>query len=107
MPTMQDLCNRARLPLNDADQARYSDDLLLGFANTAIRRAYEARPDLRHGHHATAFEDLDLDDDFPLPARLLQPCADYASGRASTIDDEDGNATRAAAFMQLFETHLM
>lgn len=104
---MQELCDRARIPLNDEDKARYADSLLLGFANGAIRRAFEVRPDLRLGSYATEYTDLALSAAFPLPARLFQPVADYMTGRANTIDDEEGNAARAAAFMQLFESTLM
>ena len=51
MPTMQEVCDVARIPLNDDDKDRYADATLLGYLNTAFRRAYVVRPDLRFGQY--------------------------------------------------------
>ena len=107
MPTMQEVCDVARIPLNDDDKDRYADATLLGYLNTAIRRAYVVRPDLRFGQYGVPYADLVLGDNFPLPDHLVQPAADYATGRAHAIDEESAEAERATAYMQAFETGLL
>lgn len=107
MPTMQELCDRARIPLNDASKDRYLDADLLGFGNAAIRRAYQLRPDLKFGAYATDYSDLALTGTFPLPSYFLQPVADYIAGRMNTVDDETANGERAVVLMQLFEAQVM
>ena len=103
MATMQDVVDRARIPLNDADKDRISDDVLLGYANSGIARAYEIRPDLKFGSYGTAFSPLALSDAFPLSYGKLQTIADYVTFRAETADDEHVNSNRAIAFNALFE----
>lgn len=107
MPTMQELCDRARIPLNDESKDRYLDADLLGFGNAAIRRAYQLRPDLKFGAYSTDYSDLSLTGTFPLPSYFLQPVADYIAGRMNTIDDEASNGERAVVLMQLFEAQVM
>lgn len=102
--TMQMLLDRARIPLNDDDAVRYTDERALDFANAAIARAYQIRPDLRFGSYGTAFTPLTKDQPFPLPYQYFQTVADYVSGRQQTIDIEANAAERAAAFMAAFES---
>lgn len=107
MPTMQEVCDVARIPLNDDAKVRYTDATLLGYLNTAIRRAYVVRPDLRFGQYGVPYVDLVLGDNFPLPDHLVQPAADYGTGRAYAMDEEAGNAERATVYMQAFETGIL
>ena len=107
MATMQDVIDRGRIPLNDADKDRYSDPDLLAFANAGLERAYAIRPDLRFGSYAVATADLVAGATFPLPRKYLQTLADYVTFRAETKDDEHVVSQRAALFEQSFEKELM
>lgn len=107
MATLQDVINRARIPLNDDAKARYSDARGLEFCNTAIAVAYKVRPDLRFGSYATEFAPLLVGDTFPLPYQYVQAVADYVTGRLNTIDAEPENGERAMAFMAQFEKQVM
>lgn len=106
MATIQDVLNRARIPLNDDGKVRYSDERALEFANTAIARAYQVRPDLRFGSYGTAFAPLAAGAEFPLPYQHVQAVADYVTGRLLTIDDEATAAEKALAYMTAFETSI-
>lgn len=107
MVTINDLITRAREPLNDPLDLRYTDDLLLSFANAAIYRAAEIRPDLRFGQYSTQMEDVGLSDVFPFPSRFLQPLADYVTGRAMASSDTAAASAGAPAYAQLFEQALL
>lgn len=104
--TMQNVLDRARIPLNDNAKTRYSDERGLEFANAAIARAYQIRPDLKFGSYGTAFTPLPVGDGFPLPYQHLQAVADYVTGRWLTIDDEANAAEKALAYMTAFETSI-
>lgn len=107
MATLQDVCDRARIPLNDASKVRYPDAQLLGYANAGVRRIYEIRPDLRPlGSWGTDPADLTLVSTFPLENRLLQTLADYVSARAEMKDDDNVNSARAQAIAQMFVAEL-
>lgn len=107
MTTMQAVVDLARVPLNDAKKVRYSDSVLLGYANSAIRRAYELRPDLAFDSYGTEYADLALDGTFPLSDKYKQTVADYISGRAEMKDDEAANSGRAQIHMQMFAAELL
>lgn len=107
MATMQAIIDLARIPLNDARKVRYTDPDLLKFANAAVFRTYEVRPDLKPvGSWGTPFAALALGGTFPLEDRLQQTVADYVSGRAELKDDENVNSARAQALMQMFVAEL-
>lgn len=101
--TYQSVVDLARIPLNDADKARYSDATLLSFANQGMTQIAKRRPDLFIGQYTNlpTGEKL-LTDIFPLPAGYVQTLADYATARAEMTDDEYVNSGRAALFAQLF-----
>lgn len=107
MATMQEVVDRARIPINDADDDRYDDTVLLDFANAGIARALEIRPDLWFGSYGTPFSPLALTGTFPLPYAKLQTIADYVTFRAETADDEHVNSNRAVAFLKFFEEALL
>lgn len=101
--TYQSVVDLARIPLNDADKVRYSDATLLSFANHGMLTIAKRRPDLFIGQYANLPDgEKMLGDTFPLPAGYVQTVADYCTARAESIDDENMNNGRAAAFMQLF-----
>ena len=108
MATNQSVVDLARVTLNDAKKARYSDAILLGYLTSAVRRAYELRPDLRIGSYGTA-EDVPsaLGGTFPIPDRYIQTCADYISGRAELRDDDATTEARAQAMLALFGSELL
>jgi hypothetical protein len=109
MTTMQVVVDRARIPLNDAKSGgvdtncRTKDTEILGYANVALHRAFQIRPDLKFGSYSTPFVDLAIGATFPLPDRYTQAVADYATGRANVTQMEESDTARAASFMALFE----
>jgi len=107
MTTLQTILDVARIPLNDAGKTRYTDARALIFANAAIARAYQIRPDLKFGDYGTAFTALLVSDTFPLPFQYEQAVSDYVTGRCNTLDSEPENGARASAFMALFEKELL
>lgn len=106
MATMQDVVDRARIPLNDATKVRYTDATLLAFLNAGVSRTYAIRPDLKFGGYATAYTDLALSGVFPFPLRYVQTLADYVVFRAETGDDEHVVSARAAMFLANFDKEL-
>ena len=101
--TYQSVVDLARVPVNDVNKDRYSDGVLLSFANHATLQILKRRPDLFVGQLANLPDgERSLNDAFPLPAEYVQTVADYVTARAEMTDDEHVNAGRAALFMQLF-----
>jgi hypothetical protein len=99
----QSAVDLARIPLNDGDQTRYSDSILLSFANQGVLHLLRRRPDLSVGSFDTLPDgNAALADAFPLPPEYLQTVADYVTARAETADDEHANSGRAALFAGLF-----
>ena len=93
----------ARIPLNDEDKARYSDDTLLSLANQAVLQILKRRPDLFVGQFASLPDgERMLDDIFPVSAAYVQTVADYVTARTEMTDDEHASSGRAAVFAQLF-----
>lgn len=107
MSTMQDLCDLARIPLNDDGQARYPDTEMLKYANAGIGAVYKLRPDLKFGSYSSEFAPLALGGTFPLPSHYLQVMADYIGFRCETKNDEAANMGRAGAYMEIFEKEVM
>ena len=104
---MQQIIDRGRFPLNDASKKRYADADLLNYANSAVFRAYELRPDLMFGTSYAGFTSLALGGTFPLPDRFVQTVADYITGRAETRDDESVVSQRAVQLLGLYEQELL
>jgi hypothetical protein len=103
--TYQSVVDLARVPLNDLNKDRYSDDVLRLFANHAMLQILKRRPDLFAGQLASLpNSEKPLDDAFPLPPEYVQTVADYVTARAEMTDDEHVNSGRAALFMRLFDT---
>lgn len=100
--TAQQVIDLARIPLNDARKARYTDARLLQFVNSAVLRIYELRPDLFIGTGWTGPSALSLSSNFPLPDRFAQDVADYVAGRAEIADDDAASMQRANMLMQMF-----
>ena len=104
--TYQSVVDLARVPVNDVNKDRYSDDVLLSFANHATLQILKRRPDLFVGQLANLPNlpdgERSLNDVFPLCAEYVQTVADYVTARAEMTDDEHVNAGRATLFMQLF-----
>lgn len=99
----QSIIDLARIPLNDEDKTRYSDQALLSFTNQGVLQILKHRPDLFIGE----FNNLPdgervLTDAFPLRPAYSQTVADYVTARAEMADDEHVSSGRAALFMQLF-----
>lgn len=101
--TYQYVIDLARIPLNDADKARYSDAQLLMFANQGMMAFAKRRPDAFIGQ----FNNLPngeaaLADVIPIDAAWSQQIADYVTARAEMTDDEHADSGRASVFVNLF-----
>jgi hypothetical protein len=107
MSTLQTVVDDARVLLNDSAKLRYSDALLLKYANEAIAYAKRIRPDLFLGTFKTTLSAYGLTDSTPLPPEYEFALKDYVVARSNTIDDEYSIDGRAGAFNQNFKTVLM
>ena len=105
--TMQQLVDRARLPLNDADKDRYTDANLLAYAVDGLTLACNKRPDLLIGNWSLTFNALVLGDTFPLSNRYFPIVQDYITARAELWDDEHTDSARYQALMSNFENKLV
>lgn len=102
--TFQQLIDRARIPLNDADKTRYPDAELLGYGVDAYLLLRRYRPDLFIGNWTLgSWSAYTVGTPFPnAPDEYLPIIADYVTARAEFKDDEHVVAERAQAFYQLF-----
>lgn len=101
--TYQSIVDLARIPLNDSDKARYSDAMLLTFANHGMLQVLKQRPDLFIGQFSSLPDgENEPSAAFPLPVEYVQTVADYVTARAEMTDDEHVNSGRAAVFAKLF-----
>lgn len=107
MSTLQTIVDDARVLLNDLEKIRYTDALLLRYANEAIAEAKRIRPDFFIGGFKTALATLVLSDNSPVPVEYEGYIKDYIIARANSQDDEYSIDGRASAFMQRFKTGLM
>lgn len=103
--TIQQLVDKARIPLNDDDKDRYSDAKLLTYAQDAYLMILRHRPDVLVGSFSapTAWSALALGSTFPYVDDVYFPIiADYITGRAEMVDDEHVLSGRATAFITMF-----
>ena len=107
MSTLQIIIDDARVLLNDADKNRYTDALLLRYANEAVSEAKRIRPDFFLGTFKTALSTFILSDTSPIPLEYEPYLKDYVIARANSQDDEYSIDGRASAFMQRFKTGMM
>ena len=101
--TYQSIVELARIPLNDADKARYSDQQLLMFANHGMLAARKRRPDWFIGQFNTLLTgEALITDQIPIAPENMQAIADWVTARAEMTDDEHANSGRATVFVNLF-----
>lgn len=102
--TFQQLIDRARVPLNDADKDRYTDEELLDYAVDAFLMLRRYRPDLfLAGWTLPDWSAFVVGTSFPnAPDEYMPIIADYVTARAEFKDDEHVVAERAQAFYNLF-----
>lgn len=101
--TMQQVCDRGRIPLNDVDKVRYPDTELLSYANDAVLILRNKRPDLFYSTFTTAIAEKALGDNLPLDDTIYPAVCDYVTARAESKNDESVVEQRAAAFFGLFK----
>lgn len=101
--TMQQLVDRARIPLQDDAKVRYSDSTILGYANAGIHLLVNRRPDLFFGTYTALPVDLTLTQNFPLEDRLFQPVADYAAARSRARSSEEVRTAQTQLLLALFD----
>lgn len=107
--TVQNVCDRARIPLNDSDKVRYPDPEMLLYVQDAYLLLYRYRPDVFFSAWTTApvYSTLALGTTFPVLDDMYLPIiADYVTARAEFKDDEHVVAERAQAFYSLFQAGL-
>jgi hypothetical protein len=100
--TFQQVVDRGRVPLNDADKTRYPDADLLAYANDGLLLVRKARPDLFFGNWNYQATEYALGTNIPIPDSYFVALADYVTARAEFRDDEDAMQQRAETFMKLF-----
>ena len=101
--TMQQVADKSRIPLNDADKARYSDTDLLWYANDAVLILRNKRPDLFFGQFLNLPGAKALVDALPLDDILFPAVCDYVTARAETRNDESVLEQRASMLFALFK----
>lgn len=100
--TVQQVINRARVPLNDAAKTRYTDAEMAVYANDAYYMLRRYRSDLFLSKWKTLPDTLELTDEFPsVDIMYLPSIADYVTARAEFKDDEAVIAQRAQAMLSL------
>ena len=104
--TFQQVIDRARIPLNDADKVRYPDADLLAYANDAVLLLRQKRPDLFFGAWTLPAGEYAAGLNIPVDDVYFPALADYVTGRAETRDDEESMQQRAQSFLTLFGSNL-
>lgn len=101
--TFQNVVDRARTPLNDADKTRWSDAVLLGFANDGVLLLRQRRPDLFFGSYTSlpGAEQL-ISSNIPVGDEHFPALADYVTARALFGEDEEAVQAQAAVFHGLW-----
>lgn len=97
----QEVIDLARKPLNDDSKVRYTDETLLAYLNQGVQQLRKQRPDLFMGFLNGYIADISVNDTIPVAPTQRQKLADYVTGRAETVNADIGEASRAAAFLQL------
>jgi hypothetical protein len=104
---MQQVCDAARVTLNDKNKVRYPDATLLTAANEALALVRQKRPDYFIGSLDSAIEPLELAATLPGDAEVFPHLVSYVIGKASAADAEHVVSGRVQAFLTKFETDLM
>jgi len=104
MPTLQQVLDRARIPLNDAGKDRYLDSEGLGYANDAVKVLRRERPDLFIGQFEALPGDKALGEDLPVDDEYFSPVCDYVTARWEFRDDETAVEEKAVTFFSLFKS---
>lgn len=105
---MQQVVDRARIPLNDDKtagsdaQCRTTDAELLGYANDGLLILQLQRPDMFFGQFEGLPGTKALADPMPIPDMYFPALCDYVTARAETPDDEAVVQARATLFFGLF-----
>lgn len=106
--TVQDVINRAREVLQDADATRYSDAELLRHVMDGLLAVRSIRPDLFVGQYGAALPDtLPLTAPLPVPDNLFASIGWYVSGAAELRDDEFAVDGRAMVLQQALTKKLV
>jgi hypothetical protein len=103
--TYQNIVDLARIPLNDKDKVRYTDDQLLSFANQGMMAFAKRRPDVFVGQYNNMpAGNYALTDLFPVDVSYVQQIADWVTARAEMSDDEFADSGRAGVFGNMFSS---
>lgn len=105
--TLQDIVSTARFELNDDDKERYSDGMLLTFAQDGLATMKSIRPDLFLADMALDPTVLTLASPFPLDLMFKPVLQDYVVMRAQRRNDEHVNTGHVTMMAKFFEGRLM
>ena len=103
MATFQSVIDEARVFLKDSDKTRYTDAILLNYANDVVRECKRIRPDFFLGSYSSVLSTFALGDTVPIPIEYHQYLKDFIVGRAELVDDEYANETRGVALLVRFK----
>ena len=103
MPTtVQEIINKARVPLNDDSKLRWPDAELLNYYNDALKVLRVRRPDLFFGTYSTPVDDQSVGDAVPIEGQYHPALCDYVTARAMFKDSEEAAQGAATSFYTLF-----
>lgn len=107
--TFQQVIDRARTKLNDADKVRYADADALKDAQAGILAMLDLRPDIFFGTLGTVNVEgtYSINENVPMNGRYTLMLEDWIVHRAEFVDDEGASGTRSAAALQFFQGRLM
>lgn len=113
--TYQDLITEARRLLQDTEDNRWSDDLLVGHLNQGLQVLSTIRPDAFYDlYSANSLEvprvvtgtagtdEVALTSDFNLEMQFFTPLVHFVVGSTELVEDEYTVDGRAAAMINLF-----
>ncbi|NQW93622.1 MAG: hypothetical protein HQ446_06250 [Polaromonas sp.] len=112
MATFQQICNSARVVLNDvvfddSTLTRYTETQLLEYARAALVDARRVRPDLFLSRLTGAFPAYAASAEIPISEDYVMPLVDYVIHRCELRDDEFAVDGRAAALYQKFKSGML
>lgn len=106
MATMQNIIDRVRFRLNDAQKVRNPDTQVLQYLNDMVKAAYNFRPDFFIGQYTAPPFDLASGGTYPLPGFSEPAAVEYCVALCNLPDDEEARQAKARDAEARFFAHL-
>jgi hypothetical protein len=107
MATMQNVCDKIRLRIGDAQKARVTDNTILGYLNDLTKVVYQLRPDFFTGSFGSSPPaDAAIGATFPLPIQMLPAAVEYGTAMCNLPDDEETRQQKAQDAEKRFMLHV-